>query len=187
VDAERAAEGVSFREVTPGRWKDLERLFESRGGPKNCWCMAWRGTPEERRDKTSRKAAMRARVRAGVPVGLLGYVGDEPVAWCSIAPRPTYRPLGGVTDPEEDAERVWSVVCFFITRRMRSQGMMHRLLEAAVAQAGAQGAKAVEAYPVDPDSPSYRFMGFVQAFEAAGFREMGRAGNRRYVMRLDLE
>ena len=43
---------------------------------------------------------------------------------------------------------------------------------------------AVEAYPVDPDSPSFRFMGWVSVFKAAGFREVGRAGTRRHVMRL---
>jgi len=48
------------------------------------------------------------------------------------------------------------------------------------------GATSLEAYPVDPDSPSYRFGGFVPFFLAAGFREVGRAGTRRHVMRLDL-
>lgn len=148
--------------------------------------MAWRGTAEERRDKASRKAAMRARVRAAVPVELLGYVESEPVAWCSIAPRPTYRALGGIDDAGEDAERIWSVVCFFITRRVRSQGAMRRLLEAAIAHARVRGPRVIEAYPADPDSPSYRFMGFVGAFEAAGFREVGRAGSRRHIMRLEL-
>jgi hypothetical protein len=44
----------------------------------------------------------------------------------------------------------------------------------------------VEAYPVAPDAPSYRFMGFVPVFEEAGFAEVGRAGTRRHVMRLSL-
>lgn len=35
---------------------------------------------------------------------------------------------------------------------------------------------------MEPDSPSYRFMGFVPVFEKAGFREVGRAGTRRHVM-----
>ena len=51
-------------------------------------------------------------------------------------------------------------------------------------EARAKGATVVEAYPVAPDSPSYRFMGFVPVFEAAGFREVGRAGIRGHVMRL---
>lgn len=44
----------------------------------------------------------------------------------------------------------------------------------------------VEAYPVDPESPSYRFMGFVEMFADAGFREVGMAGRRRHVMQLEL-
>lgn len=39
---------------------------------------------------------------------------------------------------------------------------------------------------VYPNSPSYRFMGYVSVFEDAGFREVGKAGKRRHVMRLDL-
>ncbi|WP_199728828.1 hypothetical protein [Corallococcus sp. CA053C] len=44
----------------------------------------------------------------------------------------------------------------------------------------------MEAYPVDADSPSYRFMGFVPVFTSAGFEVVGRAGSRRHVMRLPL-
>lgn len=147
--------------------------------------MVWRarGAEARRTDGRSRKLALAKRVDGGVPVGILGYQSGEPVAWCSVAPRPTYRELGGPRDDGEDADRVWSVVCFFVTRRARGQGVMKRLLDAAVAHARRRGARVVEAYPVDPDSPSYRFMGFVPAFEAAGFVEVGRAGTRRHVMR----
>jgi hypothetical protein len=73
---------LSFHEVDQTRWIDFERLFESRGGPKYCWCMAWRATGAEARTKGSaRKAAIERRVHAGVPIGLLGYLDEEPVAW----------------------------------------------------------------------------------------------------------
>jgi hypothetical protein len=62
-----------------------------------------------------------------------------------------------------------------------------QLLNEAVKVAGKRGARVVEAYPVDPDSPSYRFMGFVSKFERAGFVETGRAGKRRHIMHLMLE
>ena len=135
---------------------------------------------------SDRKAAMRKRVIDRVPVGILGYLGDEPVAWCSIAPRATYRPLGGLEREGEAEADVWSLVCFFLKRSVRGQGLGRRTLEAAVAHARAEGARVVEGYAVDPDSPSYRFMGFVGAFEKAGFREVGRAGSRRHVMRLEI-
>lgn len=143
-----------FHEVTPARWPDFEKLFESRGGPKSCWCMVWRATPEEARHPNgpSRKVAMAGRIAAGTPVGLLGYIDDEPVAWCSIAPRSTYRRL--VDDGSSD-EGVWSLACFFVVRRLRGQGITQRIIAAAVAHAKARGARVVEAYPVAPDSPSY--------------------------------
>jgi hypothetical protein len=64
--------------------------------------------------------------------------------------------------------------------------MTARLLAAAIDHARRQGATVVEAYPVDRNSPSYRFMGFVGAFKKMGFRAVGRAGTRRHVMRLKL-
>lgn len=171
---------LTFREVTAATWADLERLFEARGGPSYCWCMAWRPI-EAKADPAARKAAMKARVDAGTPVGLLAYQGDDPVAWCSIAPRSTYRAGMAAVPASDAAENVWSVVCFFVVRALRRQGVFARLLAAAEECARAHGATVLEAYPVDADSPSYRFGGFLSGFP--GFEEVGRAGTRRHVVR----
>ena len=138
-----------------------------------------------RGNRGAKKAALERRAREGVPVGILGYLDGEPVAWCSIAPRETYR--AGLCRPSGDEpDGVWSIACFYVPRRLRRRGIARRLLDAAVDHARSRGATVVEAYPVDPDSPSYRFMGFVPLFEDAGFREVGTAGSRRHVMRLRL-
>ena len=126
---------------------------------------------------------MRSRILSGVPVGLLAFAGDQPVAWCSIAPRPTYRRLGGPKDFDDDPEAVWSIACFFVVRTWRGRGLSQLLIREAVDCARANGARIVEAYPVEPDSPSYRFMGLVPVLEAAGFDVVGSAGQRRTVMR----
>ena len=63
---------------------------------------------------------------------------------------------------------------------------MSRLIDEAVAHARRNEATVVEAYPVAPDSPSYRFCGFVPVFAERGFVEVGRAGLRRHVMRREL-
>jgi predicted GNAT family acetyltransferase len=83
-------------------------------------------------------------------------------------------------------EVIWSLVCFFVPRRLRGQATVRTLIAAAVDHARQNGATIVEAYPVDEAAPSYRFMGFVKVFAEAGFAEVGRAGNRRHVMRLPL-
>jgi GNAT superfamily N-acetyltransferase len=83
-------------------------------------------------------------------------------------------------------EQVWSLACFFIRRDLRGQGLTKQIIEAAVQHAEKRGATVIEAYPVDPSSPSYRFMGYVQTFVSAGFYEVGRAGTRRHVLRREL-
>ena len=146
--------------------------------------MAWRQMrPGPRGDKTAKKAELKSRVQSGTPVGILGYVEGEPVAWCSVGPQSSFRRL---TEKDHCApdENVWSIVCFFIHRKFRSQGFTHRLIEAAVGYARQNSADVVEAYPVDKTSPSYRFMGFPSRFERGGFVNVGRTGKRRYVMQL---
>jgi GNAT superfamily N-acetyltransferase len=176
-------------EVNEQRWSDFEQFFESRGGPKYCWCMAWRaqGTEVKQAKGPDRKEAIKSRIRTGIPVGILCYQDEMPVAWCSIAPRSTYRPLGGPERPGEDENEIWSLVCFFVRRDLRGQGMSLQMIEAAVAHARSRGAQIVEAYPVEPGSPSYRFMGYVPVFEKAGFVHVDRVGSRRRVMRLYLK
>ncbi len=173
---------LEFRTVEPGNWPDLARLFEARGGPKYCWCALWRpGSRADRRDPGGKRSALRRAVKAGAPVGLLAYSGPEPVGWCSVGPRETYRDLGGGRYGPDVC--VWAIVCFFVPRPMRRRGIQTGLLEAACAMAAGAGADVIEAYPVDPGSPSYRFMGLVPTFLAAGFEEFGRVGKRRHAMR----
>lgn len=177
---------LRFRPVTRTTKDDFLRLFEAPGGPKYCWCMAFRTTAEQARTLRGpeRRPLMLDRIARNQPVGILAYAGDEPIGWVSIAPKHTYSRLGG---PEPAAgEAIWSLACMYIPRQRRGQGLAHALIDAAVAHARQAGATAVEAYPVDPDSPSYRFMGFVSAFERAGFVPVGMAGTRRHVMRLTL-
>lgn len=171
--------------VTPETWPDFEALFESRGGPKYCWCMAWRSM--EQRSSASnadRKQALYAKLLSGTPIGLMGYADGQPVAWCSVAPRSTFLPL---RDDQTDEPDVWSITCFFIQRAHRGKGLSGRMLDAAIEHARLNGAKALEGYPVDPESPSYRFMGFLPLFEQHGFREVARSGTRRHVFRLDYQ
>lgn len=168
-------------------WPDLERLFESRGGPHACWCSVWRPlSSKERNDKVVKKATLKARVCDGPAIGLLGYLGEEPIAWCSVGPRDSFRRLLDQQD-ETGTECIWSIVCFFVVRKHRGKGYTDTLIQAAMDYATAHGADLVEAYPVAPDAPSYRFMGFTPPFERAGFKPAGQAGTRRTVMRKSIK
>ncbi len=66
--------------------------------------------------------------------------------------------------------------------------LQHRVVTETlgIKHAARNGATIVEAYPVDPDSPSYRFMGFVETLSEAGFQKVGQVGQRRHVMRFPI-
>ena len=183
----KAETRLSFKPVTAATREDFLVVF-GKGGPNYCWCMPYRVTPEEKKAAprgSDRKPLMLGRIADKVPVGLVGYLEDEPVAWVSVAPRDSFNAsLGG---PEAtDGENIWALTCMFIRRTHRGQGFGHQLIDAAIAEAKHRKADVLEAYPVDPDSPSYRHMGFVPAFVAAGFTLKGRIGSRRHLVRLTM-
>jgi hypothetical protein len=60
------------------------------------------------------------------------------------------------------------------------------LIENAKNYAKQNGAKYIEAYPVENDSPSYKFMGYIKQFEKAGFKYIKEEGKRRNVMIFEL-
>ncbi len=59
---------------------------------------------------------------------------------------------------------------------------MTTTIAAAIRYAEQNGAQYVEAYPVAPDSPAYRFMGFRKLFDEDGFSFVKMAGTRLNVM-----
>jgi len=188
-----------YHPLTPERWSDLLRLFEHHGNPGYCWCMLWRLPSAEYAalDSPARRQALECRVQAGTPTGIIGYLNDEPVGWCSIAPRETYTRLErSKTMPRVDVKPVWSIVCFFIKRTMRGRGVRSRLLHDAVAYAREQGAAIVEAYPVGPHTgtegavvqpKSYTYMGTYRLYEEAGFTTVRDLPNGRRIMRKMLD
>jgi GNAT superfamily N-acetyltransferase len=124
-----------YRPVIPERLPDLDRFSERHGKFRYCSCMRWRltSTDYQRSTKESRLAALDDLVRHGTPVGVLAYLDGEPVGWCSIAPRETYAALERYRAlPRLDETSVWSVVCFFVDRQVRRQGVTLGLLQAAV-------------------------------------------------------
>lgn len=171
---------LTFKPVTARTVGDFEALFGAKGGPNWCWCMAWRASSDELKGAKGpqRREQILGRINKKVPVGILAYEAGEPVGWVSMAPKKTFRGLGG----EPDETGVWSITCLFVPRSRRGTGMANALIAGAIAYAKKRKARLLEAYPVDPDSPSYRHMGFVPAFERAGFTETGREGTRRHVM-----
>ncbi len=180
---------IQFRPVTVARLSDLTEFSRCHGKFRYCSCMRWRMTSSayRRSSKLERVKALEELVRAGTPVGILAYHEEQPVAWCSIAPRSTYQALERYRAlPRIDDSPVWSIACLFVDRHFRRQGLTGSLLSAAADYARAHDAPAVEGYPVAPDAPSYTYMGTPDTFLRAGFVDVTPAGQKRLVMRYNL-
>lgn len=136
------------------------------------------------------KQALRSMVEAGQTPGILAYCGGRPAGWCCVGPRDTFPALARsrVLKPVDDRP-VWSVVCFFVAKPYRRQGLSVELLKAAASFAAGHGARIVEGYPVDPYSTSmpapFAYTGLTSAFLSAGFAEVARRSGARPIMRME--
>ena len=147
-------------------------------------------------DMPARIAHMRSLCETEPGPGVLAYVDGQVAGWCSVAPKSTYRALvNSRTIPHVDDDDVWSVVCFVVRPGFRRRGLMHQLLDGAVAHAQAMGAPALEGYPVEPGAgrvdQTSGYVGTVALFEAHGFRRIKqtagkRGGKPRWLVRRDL-
>ncbi len=179
--------------VTVSRWPHLEQLFGERGACGGCWCMAWRlpsGKFRAGKGNKNRHALWKL-VTLGEKPGILGYLGKEPVAWCSLAPRQKFAFLSSsrVLKPV-DGQAVWSISCLFVKKPYRRKGISVHLLQAAIEFASKQGAQIVEGYPVEPTmvkTPDpFVWTGIPSAFRAAGFNEVARRSKSRPIMRFQI-
>lgn len=176
--------------LTPERWPDLEKLFGPRGAVGGCWCMWWRlkRSEYERQKGEGNKQAFHTLVQAGPPTGIVVYLEDEPTAWCSLGPRENFPPLANSRVLQRvDDQLVWSIICLFIAKPFRRQGLSSRVIRAAVQYAQEQGATIIEAYPVEPKTKTmptaFASTGMAAAYLQAGFVEVARRSETRPLMR----
>jgi GNAT superfamily N-acetyltransferase len=197
---------VSDLRIGPGNeadWDDVAAVFGERGAGARCWCQRYKLFPGESfaalgADVLAER--MREQTRCGEPSagsssGLVAYLGDEPVGWCAVEPRPAYHGLLRKTfrihwdgrDEDRDDESVWSVTCLLTRAGYRKRGVARALAEAAVEHARSQGARAVEAYPIVVMNviDEELHVGTEQMFADAGMTVVSHPSKRRVVMRLD--
>lgn len=184
--------------VTPERWPDFEDLFGKQGACYGCWCTHFRLPPAARRenDRERNKDHIRARIETGPPPGLLAFQGCKAVGWMQIGPRadvPEFNNAGRGSAPLEPADAsdpdVWAISCFFLRSKARGKGLTHQLVQGGIEFARENGARFLEACPMDlsRDSRSIGlFVGSTRVFEKAGFQRMVERKAGRPLVRLVL-
>jgi predicted GNAT family acetyltransferase len=196
--SDNMAEELQAFPLTADRWDDFEALFGPSGACYGCWCTHFRIPTSERKtmDADAKKRFMKARVMTGHPPGILGYIGERPVAWVQAGPRselPQWNSPKTVSRPIDPADAddpaVWAVSCFFMGSRDRGKGYSHGMLSHAVNFARSSGARIVEGCPIERTKQSKSvglYVGSQRIFEAAGFSEVAKRKDGRPLMRLDL-
>ena len=187
------AEQFECYPLTEARWGDFELLFGLNGACGGCWCMFWR-LPRKQfnaQKGDGNRAAMKALLESGTVPGLLGYIDDRPVGWCSLAPREQFPALARsrVLQPVDD-QPCWSVSCLFVHRAYRNKGVATLMLGAAIDYVKDKGVRFLEAYPVEPwvGKPipaAFAWTGVPKVFAANGFVEVVRRSPTRPIMRFD--
>jgi GNAT superfamily N-acetyltransferase len=181
---------IVTRDLKPSLWPAMEELFAPNGACAGCWCMWWRlgpGEPVRLADGPKMKRRQRALVAAGRSQGVLAFADGEPVGWCAWARRTELPRLQrSPTLACDDADRVFSLPCFFVKAGFRRKGVARVLLRHALKSIRAGSGRIAEAYPVrcPPSANGRAFTGTVAFLESEGFttltsRPRGRQRARR--------
>lgn len=183
--------------------EDLDAIFGLRGYPARCRCQKFKTTSDEwwydPIPVEERIFRLRQQTDCGYPdsnttSGLVAYQDGEPVGWCAVDMRSEYLRLGqtpwkGRAEDKTD-DTVWAVTCFVVRVGYRGRGITYPLALATVDFARERGARALEAYPMDPEPGKTVpwgeiHVGHRKVLEAAGFEEVSRPSKRRCVMRIE--
>jgi GNAT superfamily N-acetyltransferase len=150
--------------------------------------MFWRLQKERYQDVKGKTAKRRfkALVKAGKVHGVIAFHGGEPIGWCAYDRRVDFPRLDRSPSLKViDADRVWSLPCFFVKAGWRNKGVASVLLAAAEKALVARGAEIAEAYPVKLAAripAAFAYTGVPSMFEAVGFEiaEARPKGKQRY-------
>ncbi len=176
--------------VDISRWKDFKELFGEKGACGGCWCMAWRLQAKEfeKRKGAINKRSMKEIIDNKELPGILGYINNKPVGWCSVAPRDKFiRLKNSRVLAKIDDKPVWSITCFFITKSYRKQGLSSQLLKGVIEFSRDKNVKILEAYPTEPYSDNipaaFVWTGIPSSFKKVGFKVVARRSPKRPIMR----
>lgn len=186
---------IEIRPASADRFADAEHALTGGGDGASCWCQWWMLRNKDFHAATTdeRRELLRGDLAAQPASALIAYVDGDAAGWVKVSPRPD-QPRLAVTrafqqspEPFDDVS-VWAITCFVVRREHRGEGLGGRLLAAAVAHARDNGARIIEAYPVDASatktSSNDLYHGALSTFLAEGFTEVARPQPARPIVAL---
>ncbi len=188
-------DGYSVRALDADSWDDFARLAEKHNGVwSGCWCTWFHRIPGEKpegeRTDEGNRAHKETLVREGRAHAALVFHNHAAVAWCTYGPpvevpniyhRKQY--LAQQTAPLPD----YRIVCFFVDRSYRRQGVAERALQGVLDLVADAGGGVVEAYPHDlqgeKGNATFLYSVTRSLFEKHGFTYDRPKGTKNCVMR----
>mgnify|MGYP001031278936 CR=1 FL=1 len=176
---------ITIEPATAERFDDAQHALTGGGDGASCQCQWWmlRNKDWQSTSRAERTEMLRTEVEAAPSPALIAYVDGEAAGWVRVGPRTAQtrlahtRTFAASPHPWDDPD-VWAVTCFVVRREFRGRGLNHTLLDAAIIHARTNGARVIEAYPIDvpaskrPTNDLY--IGVLSVFLAAGFEEVAR-------------
>lgn len=153
--------------------------------------MHWRLRQSEydKQKGSGNRRAMKKLIESGKPPGIIGYLNKEPFAWCCVGPRKDFSKLerSRTLKPIDD-KPVWSILCLFVAKSFRNDGLSSQVVKAAADYAFSKGALVVEGYPYETGKNKWAdpfvFTGLASSFKKTGFKVVARPSKSRRVVRL---
>jgi GNAT superfamily N-acetyltransferase len=176
---------LSIREASPSDADALSLLFERAEAP--CHCRYWhfsgdkndwqlRCALEPAKNSDEFRGALAA--QSSEASGVVACVQDEVVGWLKLTPSTAMSKLyeqrlyRNLPCFERPADGVYTIGCMLVAPDWRGKGVARRLLQGAIEQALARGARVIEAFPRRGEclNPSELWLGPYSLYAELGFK-----------------
>ncbi|MEK6706628.1 MAG: GNAT family N-acetyltransferase [Bdellovibrionota bacterium] len=162
-----------------------------------CFCAVWTSHSDDWVTRCHDKLQpnfqiTKMNVESGRHTGYLIYQDQDLVGWTGSGPKTSFpflkEKLGSRLSNYSDD--IWSIGCLAIKEDFRGRGLSDAIVQAVIAEARANGATCLEAYPTRPFHEPRVFRGTYQLYKRIGFIETGSEKDGDYeivLMKFSLE